>query len=164
MLRSHHRKPLGISGGSREGNSTTFGSRCNPPLLSRFLGSSRGYYMLEAVFVIPILALLLYGAVRLSILSRIRIQRVALAHLVSLLPTETNLIPTGDRYKERVVSFLKIKVPEASCESPSLFSLTCSLAGYKFELSNLPFRQEVTVTHPALWHPLTIRGYKVWPY
>jgi hypothetical protein len=123
---------------------------------------SGGYYLIEAILIVPIGAILIYGAVALSHLSRLRIQRQALSHLISLIPADGG----PEDYRRRVEAILKTKYRnQASCESTSSpFGWTCNAGGFTITISAPPLMQSVTVEHPSLKHHSVSRGYLLWPY
>jgi len=123
---------------------------------------SRGYYLIEAILIVPIGAILIYGAVALSHLSRLRIQRQALSHLISLIPADGG----PEDYRKRIEAILKRKYgDQASCETPSPpFRWRCKAGGFAITIFAPPLMQSVTVEHPSLKHHSVSRGYLLWPY
>jgi hypothetical protein len=122
---------------------------------------SGGYYFIEAILIVPIGAILIYGAVALSHLSRLRIQRQALSHLISLIPADGG----PEDYKRRVEAILKRKYgDQASCRPSGLFRWRCNAGGFVITISAPPLMQSVTVEHPSLKHHSVSRGYLLWPY
>lgn len=125
-----------------------------------------GIYLLEAILVVPLMAMLLWGAIRVTNLARVRLKMQGLAHLVSLLPMERG----PGAYKDRLVSFLKLEDPGTTCSASGILgtTITCTLPnrGFKVTVKAVPFIQEVTVsddTQRVTVQPV-VKGYQLWPY